>query len=110
MRYPPPQDINYSLFRMGFKGNFRWSWVNYYHICIKFTLEVDFTRMGMQPFWMIRGCPMRAFKWTPDFDIPHEAPIAPVWVRFLGLPVHLIHKDALLTIASKFGKPLQVDR
>ncbi|KAL8459746.1 hypothetical protein ACS0TY_031606 [Phlomoides rotata] len=95
---------------MGFKGNFRWSWVNYCHICIKFTLEVDFTRMWMKPFWMIRGCPMRVFKWTPDFDISHEAPIAPVWVRFPGLPVHLIYMDALFTIASEFGKPLQVDR
>ncbi|KAL8461744.1 hypothetical protein ACS0TY_033011 [Phlomoides rotata] len=37
-------------------------------------------------------------------------PIAPAWVRFPGLPIHLIHRDALYTIASEFGKPLQVDR
>ncbi|KAL8520125.1 hypothetical protein ACS0TY_010885 [Phlomoides rotata] len=52
---------------------------------------------------------MRVFKWTPNFDISHEVPIAPVWVRFLGLPIHLIHTDALFIISNEFGKPLQVD-
>ncbi|KAL8499562.1 hypothetical protein ACS0TY_022489 [Phlomoides rotata] len=47
---------------------------------------------------------MRVFKWTPNFDVSHEAPIALVWVRFTGLPTHLIHRDALFTIAKPITK------
>ncbi|KAL0430783.1 UNVERIFIED_CONTAM: hypothetical protein Sradi_0704300 [Sesamum radiatum] len=52
---------------------------------------------------------MRVFKWSPDFDPQIESPIAPVWIKLLGLPVHLFEKNALFTFAAKIGKPLRMD-
>ncbi|KAK4384648.1 hypothetical protein Sango_3039900 [Sesamum angolense] len=39
----------------------------------------------------------------------HESSLAPVWIRFPTLPVHLFHKDALHAIASLVGTPLKLD-
>ncbi|KAL0289913.1 UNVERIFIED_CONTAM: LINE-1 reverse transcriptase [Sesamum radiatum] len=52
---------------------------------------------------------MRIFKWSPDFDPQTESPIAPVWIKLPGLPVHLFEKNALFTFAAKIGKPLRMD-
>ncbi|KAL0408464.1 UNVERIFIED_CONTAM: hypothetical protein Sradi_1780800 [Sesamum radiatum] len=51
---------------------------------------------------------MRVFKWSPTFNPDHESSIVPIWVNFPGLPAHLYRKDALFTIASMVGTPLQV--
>lgn len=52
---------------------------------------------------------MRIFKWTPTFSPTHESAIVPIWVNLLALPAHLYNKDALFSIASIIGKPLQLD-
>ncbi|KAL0409406.1 UNVERIFIED_CONTAM: hypothetical protein Sradi_1875000 [Sesamum radiatum] len=52
---------------------------------------------------------MRVFKWSPDFDPPIESPIAPVWIKLPGLPVHLFEKNALFTFVAKIEKSLRMD-
>src|SRR5436305_11319962 len=64
--------------------------------------------MGSGVRWDVAGCPMRTFRWTPDFDPKVEAAVVAIWCRLPGLPVHLYHRDTLFTIASAIGKPLQV--
>ncbi|KAL0424144.1 UNVERIFIED_CONTAM: hypothetical protein Sradi_0949200 [Sesamum radiatum] len=51
---------------------------------------------------------MRIFKWSPTFTSDQESPIVPIWVSFPGLPAHLFQKDALFSIASIAGMPLQI--
>ncbi|KAL0414921.1 UNVERIFIED_CONTAM: hypothetical protein Slati_3324000 [Sesamum latifolium] len=51
---------------------------------------------------------MRIFKWSPTFTPEHESSIVPVLVNFFDLPAHLFRKDALFTIASFVGTPLQI--
>ncbi|KAL0287582.1 UNVERIFIED_CONTAM: hypothetical protein Sradi_7121300 [Sesamum radiatum] len=46
---------------------------------------------------------------VPDFDPHTESPIAPVWIKLPGLPIHLFEKNALFTLAAKIGKPLRMD-
>ncbi|KAL0356481.1 UNVERIFIED_CONTAM: hypothetical protein Sradi_4095000 [Sesamum radiatum] len=51
---------------------------------------------------------MRVFKWSPTFILDQESSIVPVWVNFPDLPAHLFRKDALHTIATFVGTPLQI--
>ncbi|KAL0334477.1 UNVERIFIED_CONTAM: hypothetical protein Sradi_4659600 [Sesamum radiatum] len=51
---------------------------------------------------------MRVFKWSPTFTPDQESSIVPVWVNFSELPAHLFHKDAIFSIASIVGTPLQM--
>ncbi|KAL0295662.1 UNVERIFIED_CONTAM: hypothetical protein Scaly_3093900 [Sesamum calycinum] len=51
---------------------------------------------------------MRVFKWSPTFTPDQESSIVPVWVSFPELPAHLFHKDAIFSIASIVGTPLQM--
>ncbi|KAL0283416.1 UNVERIFIED_CONTAM: hypothetical protein Sradi_7230000 [Sesamum radiatum] len=52
---------------------------------------------------------MRVFKWTPTFTPTQESSVVPIWVSFPELPAHLFRKDALFSVASMIGSPLQVD-
>src|SRR5438067_6968758 len=79
------------------------------HILIRCVSEIDFVRMWSTVSWDVFGCPMRTFKWTPEFDPKFEDSVVPVWIRLLGLPFHLFARDALFTVAAAVGKPLQVD-
>ncbi|KAK6125241.1 hypothetical protein DH2020_040985 [Rehmannia glutinosa] len=51
---------------------------------------------------------MRVFKWTPSFNPRAEAPLAPVWIRFPGLPIHFFDHNALFAIGMIIAR-LQVD-
>nr|KAJ0200618.1 hypothetical protein LSAT_V11C600298590 [Lactuca sativa] len=60
--------------------------------------------------WKINGIPLFLRKWDPDVFI--EKPThdrVPVWVNIFGIPLQLFNKDGLSLIASKLGKPLEVD-
>ncbi|KAL2517767.1 Uncharacterized protein Adt_14014 [Abeliophyllum distichum] len=55
------------------------------------------------------GCPMRILKWTCDFYPDVETPIAPVWISFPLLPVHLRAKEFLFALSKIVGVPLRID-
>ncbi|KAK4426023.1 hypothetical protein Salat_1370800 [Sesamum alatum] len=57
----------------------------------------------------LHGIPMRLLKWSPNFTMTEESPIAPVWVNLLALPIHLFDKTALFSITRLLGSPLKID-
>ncbi|XP_042027199.1 uncharacterized protein LOC121774377 [Salvia splendens] len=49
------------------------------------------------------------FKWTPNFDLYFETPIAAVWCNLHALPIHLFEESMLFSIGKLFGEPIQID-
>ncbi|KAK6130862.1 hypothetical protein DH2020_035380 [Rehmannia glutinosa] len=106
---PHPKGIASGLSALNLKGTFSWSFANPSHIIIKLQLEEDFNKLWMGTLWSLGDCPMRVFKWTPSFNPRLEAPLAPVWIRLPGLPIHFFDHNALFAISKILGTPLQVD-
>lgn len=52
---------------------------------------------------------MRTFKWEPMFDQEEETTMAVSWISFPSLPSNIFGEDAIFSLASGVGKPLQVD-
>ncbi|GAA0172703.1 hypothetical protein LIER_26474 [Lithospermum erythrorhizon] len=69
----------------------------------------DYTRLWVRLVWYIQSCPMRIFKWTPEFNPSIESPLTPIWVHFNGLSLYLFEGEGLLKVANSIGKPLRVD-
>ncbi|GAA0174300.1 hypothetical protein LIER_27721 [Lithospermum erythrorhizon] len=69
----------------------------------------DYTRLWVRLIWFVHSCPMRIFKWTPDFHPNKESPLTPIWVHFHGLLLYLFEGDSLLSVANSTGKPLRID-
>ncbi|GAA0182773.1 hypothetical protein LIER_30423 [Lithospermum erythrorhizon] len=53
----------------------------------------DYTRLWLRLVWFVHSCPMRIFKWTPDFHPSKESPLTPIWVHFHGLPLYLFEGE-----------------
>ncbi|KAK6123181.1 hypothetical protein DH2020_043083 [Rehmannia glutinosa] len=106
---PHPKGIDSGLSALNLKGPYSWSFANPSHIIIKLQHEEDFNKLWMGTLWSLGDCPMRVFKWTPSFNPRAEAPLAPVWIRFPGLPIHFFDHNALFAIGMIIGTPLQVD-
>ncbi|KAL0344212.1 UNVERIFIED_CONTAM: hypothetical protein Sangu_1308600 [Sesamum angustifolium] len=82
--------------------------INNKHTLISLTIESDYNRLWLRWIWYLKGFSMRVFKWSPTFTLDQESSIVPVWVSFPELPAHLFHKDAIFSIASIVGTPLQM--
>ncbi|KAK6119622.1 hypothetical protein DH2020_046645 [Rehmannia glutinosa] len=106
---PHPKGIDSGLSALNLKGPFFWSFANPSHIIIKLQLEEDFNNLWMGTLWSLGDCPMRVFKWTPSFNPRTKAPLALVWIRLPGLPIHFFDHNALFAIGIIIGMPLQVD-
>ncbi|KAK6158941.1 hypothetical protein DH2020_006255 [Rehmannia glutinosa] len=106
---PHPKGIDSGFAALNLKGPFSWRFANPSHIIIKLQLEEDFNKLWMGTLWSLGDCPMRVFKWTPSFNPRTEAPLAPVWIRLPGLPIHFFDHNALFAISNIIGTPLQVD-
>ncbi|KAK6118463.1 hypothetical protein DH2020_047795 [Rehmannia glutinosa] len=106
---PHPKGIASGFSALNLKGPFSWSFANPSHIIIKLHLEEDYNKLWMGTLWSLGDCPMRVFKWTPSFNPRTEAPLAPVWIRLPGLPIHFFDHNALFAICKIIGTPLQVD-
>ncbi|KAL0284275.1 UNVERIFIED_CONTAM: hypothetical protein Sangu_2835900 [Sesamum angustifolium] len=70
--------------------------------------SIQVFRVPSRRIWYLKGFLMRVFKWSPTFTPDQESSIVPVWVSFPELPAHLFHKDAIFSIASIVGTPLQM--
>ncbi|PKU59298.1 hypothetical protein MA16_Dca006031 [Dendrobium catenatum] len=53
---------------------------------------------------------MRLLKWSPNFDVREESPIAPAWISFPKVHLHFFNMQILFGLASLFGRPLQTDQ
>ncbi|GAA0162883.1 hypothetical protein LIER_18883 [Lithospermum erythrorhizon] len=69
----------------------------------------DYTRLWGRLIWYVQSCPMRIFKWTPEFHPSKESPLTPIWVHFHGLPLYLFEGEGLLSVANSIGRPLGID-
>lgn len=98
-----------SFDTIGFGGAFSLGLLDHKHVLLNFDLEDDFQRCWLRRSWSIQGFLMKVFKWTPEFRPDTETPIAPTWIAFEGLPIHLHDRHALFSIANLIGKPLKVD-
>ncbi|GAA0172051.1 hypothetical protein LIER_41270 [Lithospermum erythrorhizon] len=58
---------------------------------------------------ILKGFPMRIFKWSPEFDPNKESPISLVWIHLPALPLYLFNEEALYSISNSIGKPLSID-
>ncbi|KAL0283313.1 UNVERIFIED_CONTAM: hypothetical protein Sradi_7233500 [Sesamum radiatum] len=106
---PPYSQMHQLIARLGIQGAFTVSMINSKHTLISLTSESDYSRLWLRRIWFLQGFPMRVFKWTPTFTPTQESSVVPIWVSFPELPAHLFRKDALFSIASMIGSPLQVD-
>ncbi|KAK6118747.1 hypothetical protein DH2020_047514 [Rehmannia glutinosa] len=106
---PTPSSINKGFVALDLRGTFKWSFSTPSHIIMKFDLEEDYQKIWLGMIWSFGDCPMRVFKWTPEFNPREEVPIAPVWIRLPGLPIQFCDYHALYAMCKEVGNPLQVD-
>ncbi|KAL2453200.1 Uncharacterized protein Adt_49302 [Abeliophyllum distichum] len=108
-RKPSMVEVRNSFQKFGFTGEFKIGLIDFKHILIHLTHEDDYSRLFLKPLWFIMGCPMRVLKWTCDFHPDAETPIAPVWISFPLLSVHLRAKEFLFALSKLVGIPLRID-
>ncbi|KAL2497861.1 Uncharacterized protein Adt_23411 [Abeliophyllum distichum] len=108
-RKPSMVEVRNSFQKFGFIGDFKIGLIDFKHILIHLTHEDDYSRLFLKPLWFIMGCPMRVLKWTCDFHPDAETPIAPVWISFPLLHVHLHAKEFLFALSKLVGVPLRID-
>ncbi|KAL2517783.1 Uncharacterized protein Adt_14030 [Abeliophyllum distichum] len=108
-RKPSMVEVRNSFQKFGFTGEFKIGLIDFKHILIHLTHEDDYSRLFLKPLWFIMGCLMRVLKWTCDFHPDAETPIAPVWISFPLLPVHLRAKEFLFALSKLVGVPLRID-
>ncbi|KAL2532507.1 Uncharacterized protein Adt_05858 [Abeliophyllum distichum] len=109
-RKPSMVEVRNSFQKFGFTGEFKIGLIDFKHILFHLTHEDDYSRLFLKPLWFIMGCPMRVLKWTCDFHPDAETPIAPVWISFPLLPVHLRAKEFLFALSKLVGVPLRIDK
>ncbi|KAG5591557.1 hypothetical protein H5410_042071 [Solanum commersonii] len=83
------------------------------HVLIRASLLEDYVHLLSKPAFYItsRGnsFPMRTFKWDPMFKAEAETTTAVAWISFPSLPPNFFGEEAIFSLASAVGKPLQVD-
>ena len=83
--------------------------MDYTHVLIKCTTEVDFNRIWTRGIWQLGKYPMRVFRWTREFHVHRKSSLVPVWVNLPNLPIHYFDKHSLFSILSPVGRPLFLD-
>ncbi|KAL0928315.1 hypothetical protein M5K25_000189 [Dendrobium thyrsiflorum] len=107
----PNLDIIHKFFvNLKLSGTFSVGLLDQRHVAIQLANDLDYSRIFARRTYYIFGCQMRLLKWTPDFDVSKESPIAPVWISFPNLRLHFFNQQILFALASIFGRPLQIDQ
>ncbi|KAI0508077.1 hypothetical protein KFK09_014211 [Dendrobium nobile] len=91
-------------------GSFNIGLLDPRHIAIQLSNDLDYSRIFARRSYYIQGCQMRLLKWSPDFHVREESPIAPVWIAFPNLHLHFFNSHILFGMTSVFGRPLQMDQ
>ncbi|XP_042029955.1 uncharacterized protein LOC121776865 [Salvia splendens] len=110
---PAPHLIRKALSNFKLKGTLNWNFINAKHILITLSEIDDYVKIlcgaSNNNTWFVEHHPMRMFKWTADFDLYFETPIAVVWCNLHALPIHLFEESMLFSIGKLFGEPIQLD-
>ncbi|KAK3219917.1 hypothetical protein Dsin_013887 [Dipteronia sinensis] len=69
------------------------SFMDDYHVLIHMKNERDFVHGWTREGRTMEGNSFRLFKWTKEFDVKKESPLAPQWIFLPGLPMHLYRTD-----------------
>ncbi|KAF3670134.1 Photosystem II CP43 reaction center protein [Capsicum annuum] len=81
------------------------------HVLIRCTQLEDYIQLLSKPAYYIKDKhmyhQMRPPKWDPWFNPMEEMLVAMAWISFPSLPPHYFGKEALFSLASAVGKPLQ---
>ncbi|KAK1578171.1 hypothetical protein Q3G72_028139 [Acer saccharum] len=85
------------------------SFMDDYHVLIQMKNERDFVHGWTREGRTMEGISFRLFKWTKEFDLHRESPLAPQWIFLPGLPMHLYRRDCLQIFATRFGRYLGTD-
>ncbi|KAL0925310.1 hypothetical protein M5K25_003631 [Dendrobium thyrsiflorum] len=110
LRRPNIDIIRKFFFNLKLSAAFSVGLMDQKHIAIQLSNDLDYSRIFSRRVYYIMGCQMRLLKWTPDFDVREESPIAPVWISFPNLRLHFFNNQVLFALASIFGRPLQTDQ
>ncbi|XP_073149021.1 uncharacterized protein [Henckelia pumila] len=105
----PNSMISTAFSQMGFKTSFTLKFLPRGYLVITLSCEEDFARLWTKGGIFVGTVGIRFSKWTPEFKFEEESPIAPVWVRFPELPLHLYNKKSLYAIARILGNPIKLD-
>ncbi|KAL0909402.1 hypothetical protein M5K25_020266 [Dendrobium thyrsiflorum] len=109
-RRPNLDTIRKFFLNLKLTGTFSVGLMDPRHVAIQLANDLDYSRIFARRTYYILGCQMRLLKWTPDFDVSKESPIAPVWISFPNLRLHFFNQQILFALASIFGRPLQSDQ
>ncbi|KAL2543182.1 Uncharacterized protein Adt_04160 [Abeliophyllum distichum] len=100
---PSMAKVRDCFMKFGFFGDYRLGLIDSKHVLIHLMHENDYSRMFLRSLYYIDGCPMRVLKWACDFGPDCEIHIAPVWLSFPLLPVHMRSKGVIFALAKIVG-------
>ncbi|WMV10147.1 hypothetical protein MTR67_003532 [Solanum verrucosum] len=100
--------------QLGFKGECNIGLLESRHVLLRFTLKEDYIAIFSKTSRSIKFAgtviPFKIQKWTPSFSPMEETSIAMAWISFPSLPCQYFARNALFSMASAVGQPLDVDR
>ncbi|KAG6526875.1 hypothetical protein ZIOFF_008962 [Zingiber officinale] len=108
-RRPPPQIVYQGFKGLGLSSPYNIRFLRAGHIFLHLTSNEDMARIWTRGVWRIGGSTLRIFKWTPHFSYEAESSVVPVWVQFPDLPVHMINKNCVFSMARIVGCPIKID-
>ncbi|KAG5606966.1 hypothetical protein H5410_028458 [Solanum commersonii] len=95
------------------KGDVNIGLLNNRYILIRASRMEDYVHLLSKPIFYIAhknwNYPMRTLKWDPMFDPASETTIAVAWISLPSLPPNFFGKEAIFSLTTVVGKPLQVD-
>ncbi|XP_071926658.1 uncharacterized protein [Coffea arabica] len=106
---PSLEDIRKFFALLNLKDHISIGLMDYRHVLIKCSAEVDFNRIWTRGIWQLDKFPMRVFRWTREFHVLRESSLVPVWVELPNLLIHYFDKHYLFSILSPVGRPLFLD-
>ncbi|KZV48036.1 hypothetical protein F511_21457, partial [Dorcoceras hygrometricum] len=105
----PNQSIHAAFAKLPLSQSFKLRFLPRNFLIITLTNEGDYSRLWTMGGLHVGALAIRLSKWTPEFKLEAESPIAPVWIRFPELPVHLYNKKGLYALAKILGNPIKID-
>ncbi|XP_073273383.1 uncharacterized protein [Primulina huaijiensis] len=105
----PNSGISAAFAKLGLVRSFDLKFLPRGFLVITLACEEDYAFFWTKGVMQVGPLSIRFSKWTPEFNLQEESPIAPVWIRFPGLPLHLFSKPSLFALAKIVGKPVKMD-
>ncbi|CAH9112413.1 unnamed protein product [Cuscuta europaea] len=106
---PPLPAIKKAMAILGFSQPYSVGLLRPNMLLFNFQSDSDFQRFWIKRSWDFYGSAMNLTRWSPSFSVDCDSPLAPVWVVFEGLPVHLHDARALFHMAALLGRPIVID-